>query len=416
MLFDARTCAPMTLFNEFMREAAVCGRHDIRKWTSTQKAICDDGAQFATYLHFQGKSLSDANFQDIRNYSALLGTSISSQTGRPLADQTRSRRIGTIIAFYEYAYEKGELPRIIPARNGAVLTGYTFKGGKPKADKAVQILMPHRPDASETVKLIPISVLKQAFEWLGPKVENWQPGGRTSRDRLICESGISTGGRLSSLMSIKIDDVLNAERMIDASDNRQLFTIPVLMKGRASPSILVTQALLKKWIIYMRGERSEVVRACVNRLGRNCAISSKLFLNHANSNDRDLGRAASGDSVSRAFTKAMLAIGNIRYEQRAVRDSEGLILSDQRGRVLWEGVPVAANTFHHLRHTFVVRAYHLMKREGIQNPWKAISLALGHSLISTTIDIYGKHVAIDESLLHDAIDEALYGLDEGVGL
>ncbi|NEI29660.1 site-specific integrase [Rhizobium ruizarguesonis] len=411
LLFEAVSGNPLTLFNEFTREVAVAGRTNFEKWRNTQEAYADDGANYATYLHYQGKSLERGTFLDLKKYAALLNEAISSQTGRRFEDQTRRRRVGTIVAFYEHAFDKGSLPQVIPPRAGSLPPGLKYKSERPKSDRRVRDLMPNRPGPGEKINLVPIAVLQKALSHLGPRIDQRLPGGPHTRDRLVCESGVLTGARLVSLMSVKTIDVLNAERRIDPRDPNQLLSIPARSKGNAPATILVSQALLRKWLIYYRGERAEVCRRVVERFGRDRRISENLFLNHATSNDRDLGNAASEDTVSRAFTRALTEINHTTLQQRAVLNEEGVPLVDSKGRVLWSQVQVAANTFHDLRHTFVVMTYHAMKRGGNRNPWKVISLALGHKLLSTTIDTYGKHVEIDESMLSDAVSDVLFELD-----
>ncbi|MGO7530834.1 hypothetical protein [Rhizobium leguminosarum] len=413
LLFEAKTGRPLTLYNEFTRDVAVGGRTDFEKWKNTQKAYSDDGANFATFLHFRGKSLEAATFQDIKAYSALLSQSISSQTGQKFEVQTRSRRITTIVAFYEHAHEKGSLRRIIPPRTGGGLpAGLRYKAERPRAAKSVRDLTPEKVRPGEKINLIPIPVLRKALKHLGPQIHERCSEGLPTRDRLVCESAMATGGRLISLMSVKVIDVLNAERRMNPTDPNELLVIPVKTKGHAPPTILVPQALLTKWLIYYRGERAEICRTVVERFGRNRIISDNLFLNDINANGRDLGNAATEDTISRAFSGALMAIGHTTLEKRAVRDSDGVPIRGQNGELMWAWVEVPANTFHDLRHTFVVTTYHIMKRLGDRNPWKTISLALGHKSQATTIDIYGKHVTIDESSLSDAVDEVLYNLDD----
>ncbi|MGO7446528.1 hypothetical protein ACC668_17785 [Rhizobium ruizarguesonis] len=413
LLFEAKTGRPLTLYNEFTRDVAVGGRTDFDKWKNTQKAYSDDGANFATFLHFRGKSLETATFQDIKAYSALLSQSISSQTGQKFEVQTRSRRITTIVAFYEHAHEKGSLRRIIPPRTaGGLPTGLKYKTERPRASQSVRDLTPQKVGPGEKINLIQIPVLRKALKHLGPKIHERRSGGPPTRDRLVCESGMATAGRLVSLMSVKTIDVLNAERRMNHADPNELLIIPVKTKGNAPPTILVPQALLRKWLIYYRGERAEISRKVVERFGRNRIISDNLFLNDINANGRDLGNAATEDTISRAFSAALMAIGHTRLEKRVVRDRDGVPLRDQNGKLMWTWVEVPANTFHDLRHTFVVTTYHMMKRHGDRNPWTTIRLALGHKTEATTIQIYGKHVRIDESALAEAVDEVLYDLDD----
>ncbi|TAU52543.1 hypothetical protein ELI43_06825 [Rhizobium leguminosarum] len=412
LLFEAETGRPLSLFNHFNKEVAVAGRSDPEKWKKTQKSYADDGANYATFLHYRGKSLETGKFSDLKAYAQVMGTSLSTETGRKFATSTRRRRIGTIVGFYEWTFEKGYLPRVLPPRSGKLPAGLRFKAESPKADKAVRALMPGKPRPDEKVNLVPLAVVARVLKQLGPKVEQRVPHGPPSRDRLVAESALATSARLVSLVSIDVLDVLNAERLIDPQDANQLLVIRVQPKGDGPPKILVPQSLLIKWLKYYRGERAEICRKAIERHGPARRISTKLFLNHMTANGRDLGGAASEDTLSRAFTAAILEIGHTTLESRAVLDEFGKPQVNRSGHIIWNEVEVAANTFHDLRHTYVVMTYHAMKRAGHRNPWKVISIALGHKLMSTTIDTYGKHVEVDESGLSQAVDDFLSNLDE----
>ncbi|WP_313059863.1 hypothetical protein [Agrobacterium cavarae] len=412
LLFERRSGQPLTLFNYFSREVGVSGRTDYLKWKNTQKSLADDGANFATFLYLRGSSIESAKFSDLEAYAHALGVSISSVTGRRFSDSTRRRRIGTIVEFYEWAFERGWLDRVIPPRNGKLPSGLRFKAGALKSDASVRALMPNRPAADEKVRVIPRKVLPRLLRRLGPSIDKRTAYGPLARDRLVAESSLGTSARLVSLASLETVDVLNAERLIDPTDPHQLLTVPVRPKGNAPSRIIVPQAILIKWLIYYRTERAEVCRKVLECDGGCGRVSSKLFLNHATANGRDLGRAASEDTLSRAFTAAVLAEGMIRKEMVAAINEFGDLQFDTRGEIVLKEVVVPANTFHHLRHTYVVLTYHAMKRAGRVNPWKAISNALGHKLMATTIDIYGSHVEIDESGLSEAVDSFLSNLDE----
>ncbi|WP_114835621.1 hypothetical protein U0027_04480 [Agrobacterium tumefaciens] len=412
MLFHSATGRPLTSYNEFMKDVAVAGRTNPEQWEHTQKSYADDGANYETFLHFRNKTLESAGFQDLKDYAAQLATAISSQTGQPFADNTRRRRVGTIVAYYEWGHEKGYFSRVMPPRTGVLPAGLKYKAGVSKADKSVRRLVPAKPRPDEKVNFIPTAVVRRVLKQLGPSVDLRPAGGAPSRDRLIAESALGTGARLVSLVSVEVIDVLNAERLIDPHDANQILSISVRTKGRPRGRILVPQALLLRWLVYYRGERAEICRRVVERLGTSRELSAKLFLNHINSNDRDLGRAVSEDIVSRAFTAAMFAIGHTKIVRRVDVDEHGVPRVDARNQYIWIETEVAANSFHDLRHTYVSMTYHQMKKAGQRDPWKVISLSLDHALVSTTVDTYGKHVAIDESLLSVAMDNVIFGLDD----
>ncbi|WEA26926.1 hypothetical protein [Rhizobium binxianense] len=66
LLFEAETGRPLSLFNHFNKEVAVAGRSDPEKWKKTQKSYADDGANYATFLHYRGKGLETGKFSDLK--------------------------------------------------------------------------------------------------------------------------------------------------------------------------------------------------------------------------------------------------------------------------------------------------------------------------------------------------------------
>lgn len=412
MLFDATTNMPLTLFHQFLIETAVAGRSKFEDWKNTEEAYADDGANYAAFLYFRGKTLETATFADLKGYSETLGAAISSNTGREFADSSKSRRVGTMVAFYEWGFNRGSIARVIPVRHEARLpAGVRPHWTQSRSQDPIRRLTPSGSGLAEKVKLIPINLLQSVLNNLGPRVDKREPYGPASRDRVVAETGYGTGARIGSIADVEVIDVLNAERLIDPTDPNQLHTIHVRTKGRAPELILVQQSILRKWLLYIRGERAEICRKVAEKFGKERHVSPKLFLNHITSNDRDLGRAASKDTLSRAFTSAIIRAGGILQERRARIDINGGPVTDDRGNPVWEPYDAAANSFHHLRHTYVVMTYHAMKLAGHKNPWKTISEAIGHKHIATTIDTYAKHVAIDEGELGDAVAALLTSLD-----
>ncbi|WP_416408571.1 hypothetical protein [Agrobacterium rosae] len=412
MLFDVAKNKPLTLFHQFLIEFAVRGRSKFEDWKNTEEAYADDGGNFAAFLYYRGKTLETATFTDLTSYAETLGAAISSNTGREFAASSRSRRVGTLVSFYEWAFNRGSIDRVMPVRDsGRRPASLRSHWTQSRAQDRVRQLTPSGSGLGEKIKLIPINLLQRALDLMGPKVGERVPYGPSCRDRLVAETGYGTGARVSSIADINMIDVLNAEKLIDPDDPNQLQIIRVRTKGPAPKLILVPQSILKKWLSYIRGERAEICREVVKRFGCNRHISSKLFLNLITSNDRDIGRAASKDTLSRAFTIAVMRAGGITQERRARLDHNGETVCDNHGDMVWYYHDAAANTFHHLRHTYVVMTYHAMKKAGHKNPWKTISEAIGHKHIATTIDTYAKHVAIDEGELGDAVGALLSSLD-----
>ncbi|WP_179877552.1 tyrosine-type recombinase/integrase [Rhizobium anhuiense] len=404
MLFDTETGEPITLFNLFLK-ATTAGRA-IARWKETQKSYADDLANWYTFLKFRGMAVDNPSRSNLEEYAGNLVQEISSDTGQEFADSTQRRRLGTVITAYKWATNEGYLASN-PFEN---ISNVVYGGNEDRDD--ISDLMPGKPRPGEHVSVVPLKPLRIIFKQLGPVIEERQPYGPSIRDRLAAEIGFASALRVDEIANIDVHQILALERLIDPDDPKQLLELRLnKTKGRASRVVPLAQRLLKKFLHYIRGERAEVCRRVVELFGFTRTPSNMLFLNLVTANKRDLGRAASKDTLSRAFTSAAKATGHIKRENRALLGPDGVPLRNFDGSLLLGFHIVAANTFHDLRHTYVVVGYRVLKKKGVKNPWKELSLVLGHATMKTTIDTYGRHVEIDEADISDILDEMLYDRD-----
>lgn len=404
MLFDTETGSPITLFNLFLK-STTAGRSSAR-WKETQKSYADDLANWYAFMKFRGRAIETATRSDLEEYAEILCQEISSDTGHVFADNTRRRRLGTVITAYQWAFDEGHLP-------GIAFEGFSnvVYGSDNEAD-APSDLLPPKPRPGEHVSVIPLKSLRMIFKQLGLVIEERRPYGPSIRDRLAAEIGFAFALRVDEIANIDVHQILDLERLIDPDDPKQLLELRLKKtKGRSSRVVPIAQRLLKKFLHYIRGERAEVCRRVVELFGSTRTPSNMLFLNLVSANKRDLGRGASADTLSRAFTSAAKATGHIRRESRALLGADGVPLRNFDGSLQLGFHIVAANTFHDLRHTYVVVGYRVLKKKGVKNPWKELSLVLGHATMKTTIDTYGRHVEIDEADISDILDEMLYDRD-----
>jgi integrase len=407
VLFESETGTPITLFNLFLRAVTV-GR-PFHKWKETQESYADDLANWYAFLAFRNVVPALAGFADLEDYAAVLTQEVSSNTGFSFSDSTRRRRLGTVLTCYDWLTSNGFL-----AQNPLEREKSSIRTAEPKN---LSELLPPQPRPDEHVTVVPLPILKQILCRLGPKVEERVPYGPSTRDRLAVETAAATAMRVDEIANIDVHRILDMEKLIDPSDPKQIFNLRLSKtKGRRrARDVVIAKKLLLKLLLYIKNERAEICRRFLELNGGRRDPSSKLFLNLISASHRDLGNPASADTLSRKFSEAAIAEGHVRRHVRAKIGLDGVPLRDGSGALIEEVTFSAANTIHDLRHTYVVVGYKILTAKGIKNPWKQLSLVLGHKEVQTTIDIYGRHVHIDEAELTDILDEMLYDRDSWSG-
>jgi integrase/recombinase XerC len=234
----------------------------------------------------------------------------------------------------------------------------------------------------------------------------WEPGTAPRRNRLMAEVAYHTGMRGDEVASISAWEVLDKARKLQPSTKWQQFKLKVRTKGRAYRDVVVSSVVLRALVLYHDVERAEAIqraeRAAVE-IEASFRAQTELFVNGVDANLRDVGRPVSAETVSRAFTQAVLAQGLTVVREGFELDPDTFDpLYDEDGKAVARMIAGAAHTFHDLRHTFAVLFYKSEVARGNSEPWEKLRGLLGHSSAETTRAIYLRHLDVDEASISDA--------------
>lgn len=219
------------------------------------------------------------------------------------------------------------------------------------------------------------------------------PGSPTDswRNWLICYTGFATGARLDEILSIETSQVATW----NSSPSPEVLTLR-RSKGRRTGAtgrdIFIPVPLKEKLQKYYLTERKKIV-ARARGLKRDYSEPAELFITGLKASGAEVGGPYRQRRVAEMFSSAQLACRQLR----TVTEFDPLSGKSKE-------VPIAKHTFHHTRHTYVVRAYRYYIGAGLSRDqaWMAIKEALGHRRVSTTIELYGGAIADDEILQRNA--------------
>lgn len=339
----------------------------------------------------------------IHDYVVVLTSAISPITGRPYSASTIERRVSTVLRFYEWAAGEGlayvhgnvafrKPSRIVNADSFSL--AHVMQGG-PKKRPIVDL---KRADAADQANILSAEQLRKVLNNLGPDLAlcNFKAG-TALRNRLFSEWALYTGMRLKEVMGLTKAQVLSLALSCDPSNPAKLVKIRLTVtKGARKRDVLAPAFLLLASCHYIEHERAAALRMARSRYP-DFREPANLFINGVDTNLNYVGRKMSGKVASRHFSLAVAAAG----------------YSDEVTTV--KGVKyVPRFRYHDLRHTFAVRTYVELERLGKREPWKTIQVLLGHRHLSTTINIYLKHVRIDEAAIGDALGRHLELLANGL--
>lgn len=393
------------------------------RWQNSQRASVQDLAQWWTYLDANGIEWDRAQPGDIEEYANRMAETVSPVTSMQFSTSTVRRRVGTVETFYAWASQEG-LVVAAPSTDAA-------RQGMPIGPKSA--LLPHlgtatvprqgkrRPkgrDPEKDPRPFRLDDLAAVLNRLGPKifaanqsVLPWRPGAASRRNRLMAEVAYHTGMRGDEVASISAWEVLDRARKLQPGTKWQQFKLKVRTKGRAYRDVVVSSVVLRALVLYHDVERAEAVL----RAGRAAAEAGTafraptgLFVNGIDANLRDIGRPVSAETVSRAFTKAVLAEGLTVFREGFELDTDTFDhVYDEDGKAVARMLVAAAHTFHDLRHTFAVLFYKSEVARGNSEPWEKLRERLGHVNAETTRTIYLRHLDVDEASISDAAAHSL---------
>ncbi|MBM6579926.1 tyrosine-type recombinase/integrase [Microvirga sp. BT689] len=385
------------------------------KQHNTQKSYADDLAQWWTYLHFSKLAWDEVTNEDIEAFREALTQGVSVKTSREFAPATIERRIGTINEFYRWAHRQKLVADPIagdPAEKGHFYLDRRMLphvGGKTNGR---QRSSRHSRQADEDVDPISIGNLRTILAALGPA-----PGTpdnndkRPVRDRLIAETSLFTGMRVEEVCKLTVYQILDLRHEVDPKDRWKTIPLTITVtKGNAARTVAMYSFLVASLLAYIDGERNQSMEDARNRgKFRSGREPSALFVNGVTSSRRDVGEAISEATAMRAFTKAVRRCGLMRVLEGYEIDPEtgAPAVDPETDRPILKPIRVPKHTFHDLRHTFAVQFYWGQIRAGNPSPWKKLQALLGHKHLSTTTDIYGRHVNVAEPKISDDFAHAL---------
>jgi integrase/recombinase XerC len=413
MLFD-EDFHPIEPANVFLLEHChVPARRD--RWQKTQTAYADDLVHWWTYLRLNGLAWDAVGADDLRNYAQALVEGVSTR-GQRFSSSTVSRRIGTVEALYNWAHRRGlvqECPVVEARAKRRIALDRAFlphTGGISVA--TASILRPKPMPVDEHVNPIAMRDLTEILAQLGASpYEIDENDARPIRDRLIAEVSLYTGMRVEEVVALTIYQILDVVRGAELDDPWRPWPLRITVtKGGVPRTVLIPTILVKALLSYVDGERASVVDAA-RLVGK--SSSNALFLNGVRATARDIGGKCSPATAMRAFHAATLSAGLTRtIAAYRIDPATGAPAVDERGEEVLEPTSVAKHSFHDLRHTFATQFYWGEIRAGNAAPWKKLQARLGHRRLSTTQDIYLRHVETREPEISDAFAQLLKeGLD-----
>ncbi|MBP2446468.1 tyrosine-type recombinase/integrase [Rhizobium leguminosarum] len=380
LLFD-REFKPLTEMNLFILSHA----KDRRNLYNTANGYADDLANYEMYCDYKGITWRDATTSDMEFYHSILSSGVSWITRKTFAPSTIARRIGTVKHFYKFCINKGFIC-------DSVSSPHRYKGNSSRGTKAVK------------VKFINLQSLRQILTVLGPSPE--EKTASPTRDRTVAEYLFLIGGRLEDAVALTLTDVLNWELELRERPDRFLVEHTVVGKGDVKRTVLVPRPLVSRIIRYIETTRAQIIELALKIKGPAWAPPNNVFLNGVQSNHRDVGNAASADTLGRAFVEGVRKAGVLKAEDRVLFGTDGKPIRE-RGSLKTEIMLAPKHSIHHLRHTFVAVIADGLRRHGNSSPFKVIQMLLGHSWLSTTVDTYGGSLALDEPDIADAFEAVL---------
>ena len=256
-----------------------------------------------------------------------------------------------------------------------------------------------RRRASEDERIRPFGIdeTPRIREALG-KLPSELPAGslRSTRDRLLLETGLRTGMRGEEICYLRA----SAIKRLQPDPKRPNATQPVriqVTKGRVHRTVSVPNSLIAELKRYIAGERARSV-------GKLTAKGQKdhgyLFVNLDDATRP--GGPLKTNTIHRDFAALMLRLGMAKTVKRT---KKGVKIS----------VKETQHSFHDTRHTFAVRYYVGLKRQvaidpgalNFAEPWEVVQIALGHADWETTRKHYLRHVGEFEAAIGERVHEFL---------
>ncbi|MGY2733580.1 tyrosine-type recombinase/integrase [Sphingomonas sp. UYP23] len=313
-------------------------------------------------------------------YAGYQISRVSQLSGKMRDPNTVGIKLGTVKAFYTYT----NAIRLTTVTWDAKAIAARFRTNRRRRAKEDEKI---RPFGKDDVPLIREQLGKLPSEL--PKDSL-----RSTRDRLLFETGVRTGMRGEEICYLRA----SAFKRLTPDPERPNATQPMriqITKGRVHRTVAIPNRLIGELKAYIVGERARSVKKL---LDRGVADHGYLFVNLEDASRP--GSQLTTNTIQRDFTALMI---RLKMFEEAVRTKKGAAVK----------VKVPNHSFHDTRHTFAVRYYVGLKRVVAKNPaalnyaepWELVQIALGHADWETTRKHYLRHVDDYEAAIGERVNE-----------
>ena len=300
-------------------------------------------------------------------------TITSGRTGDFLSDSTVRRRCVTIIGFYRWAKDRGDVERIPdpdlairivrqsqtqPGRSQAGPNGYAAS----EAD-------PH-PMSDEHATLIARA--------MGP-LPSERTGVESSAIRLAFELGLETGMRIDEIGHLEVLEFEDFE--FDEMRKYEVHTFRIVhTKGLIPREVFVPFWLMAEVRLYIDNERSDALAAASGLWLKSDAMQPRSLLLNPTTARAHTGKRMLAATIEAKFNEVQTRLAITKRVVKAGGTNEA------------KAVIVPKHVFHDTRHTRAVWYYQSLEQNGHQRPWVRVQTMLGHRNLQTTLGTYLKIV------------------------
>lgn len=378
--------ALLYLCNQFIR----AGRY---KAGPTAEAAAYDLMDWWRYLGEKGRDWTDVDIDFFAGYREDRLATVSPQTHETLKPKTIRRRMSRAFDYCKWAIKSKlmsadglgslrEIQQLISSPSSDYEPGDPAFEEVP-SDSVTDLLPEDKTEGHEHVNVLSPHSWQTLQSELGPLPSEAKKTGdlRPTRDRLASEFSLQTGLRVDEVANLTIKQILGLQIPDGAPDEMKLKMHVTKTKRLRPRDVEVPVYLVRELYTYIDGEREETLTVAKRYwLKGNTRKPVSLFLNGTAARHH-AGKPIQSDTLSRQFHAAVLRAGLLNVVDKIDPETVESYLTQ-----------VAMHCYHDLRHTFAVWTYYAEKAAGNAEPWVIIQRLLGHKHLSTTLNIYLKHV------------------------
>ena len=370
---------PALLFLTRRHLSGVSGRGRSRWVRNTALAHAHDLNDWWKFLGAASLDWDTVGRADIQAYHTAMTAAISPSTHEPLSESSMRRRVGTVLAFYNWARGEGlfviefqdQLSSPRRYRIDSDPLAHTRSGLMSEAGS--DLLPRGSDDHDEHVRPLTARHAMAVLNELGPDTLEQMPT-VPARSRLAAELALNTGMRVGEVASLRAHQILALSSPESDSARAVVGLRLTLTKGLVPRTVYLPIWLLDSLMAYIKGERAEALREAAER-GLNAGAQG-LFVNGISAGVY-VGRDVRRETLQHEFRSAVVKCG---------LTSRALKTNPENGEQYIRLMP--RHSYHDLRHTFAVWTYLARRQGGDSEPWKYVQARLGHKNLATTLAIY----------------------------